>query len=131
MIKLRYSPSLRHPICGAASCVSTHGLGVCDAVASGIARFIDQVVRRVRASSCKSLGHPLLPVRLFPLLRYTVYRTPVSARADHLHDAVSRRHYDLWFLRWAEIASRQFSSRHAKKIPCKPSRIKLPRLRSL
>lgn len=90
MIKLRYSPSLRHPICGAASCVSTHGLGVCDAVASGIARFIDQVVRRVRASSCKSLGHPLLPVRLFPLLRYTVYRTPVSARADHLHDAVSR-----------------------------------------
>ncbi|KYN02541.1 hypothetical protein ALC62_06634, partial [Cyphomyrmex costatus] len=34
-------------------------------------------VRRVWASGCKSLGHPLLPIRLFPLLHYTVYRTPV------------------------------------------------------
>jgi len=48
-------------------------------------------VRRAWASSCKSLGHPLSLVRLFPLLRYTVYRTLVP-REHQLRDRTSRMH---------------------------------------
>jgi len=48
-------------------------------------------VRRAWASSCKSLGHPLSLVRLFPLLRYTVYRTLVP-REHQLRDRAPRMH---------------------------------------
>ena len=109
MIKLRDSQSFQqeHPIYWAALC--TYGLNVCgDAVASGMARFIDQRLFAKYGRAVISLS-----VILFcPFAFFLCCTTPCTVHQFYEHQlrdrALCARHGMSWQLLWSSLANQGF-----------------------